>query len=455
MCPQHHEASTAEERFMSTIARKASPQSNRGLRTISLGRMLPGLIRADVLRRLGFYGTLCGLIVSALIYCGSTGRVFAAGPERVGLPWDWSHEHLLFSQTDDPAVQAIIQKDPRAFHQWLRRKGAPYGVPLSSDSFAQSDGTLFESPSPEANVEPRSASGPVKTAIKRDWGVSLGATSFNAVNSAGTPLYPAKYKFNINAAPDCINDYAVFPTGAQGKTSSSVVTPNDQASIVAYNNLYSTQGGTGALCENTGPIVYWAYINATCPATVSSDPILSSPIISQDGTKVAWVTTTGKVQIVTYGVGYTSSGPAESALTPACIGTLMSGGDNASLQTLTLANATHTPTSGVSVSEIFVDFTSDSAYVGDDDGYLHKISPFFTAAGALQEVTTSGWQASHSYSVGNLIVDSNGFIEKCTTAGTSGSVTPGWSSVWNSTTNDNTVVWANAGSGADGADEGW
>jgi hypothetical protein len=128
----------------------------------------------------------------------------------------------------------------------------------------------------------------------------------------------------------------------------------------------------------------------------------------------------------------------------------MSGGDNASLQTLTLANATHTPTSGVSVSEIFVDFTSDSAYVGDDDGYLHKISPFFTAAGALQEVTTSGWQASHSYSVGNLIVDSNGFIEKCTTAGTSGSVTPGWSSVWNSTTNDNTVVWANAGSGADG-----
>jgi hypothetical protein len=71
---------------MSTIARKASPQSNRGLRTISLGRMLPGLIRADVLRRLGFYGTLCGLIVSALIYCGSTGRVFAAGPERGRTP---------------------------------------------------------------------------------------------------------------------------------------------------------------------------------------------------------------------------------------------------------------------------------------------------------------------------------------------------------------------------------
>jgi hypothetical protein len=68
------------------LARKASPQSTRRLKTISLGRMLPGLIRADVLRRLGFYGTLCGLIVSALIYCGSTGRVFAAGPERGRTP---------------------------------------------------------------------------------------------------------------------------------------------------------------------------------------------------------------------------------------------------------------------------------------------------------------------------------------------------------------------------------
>ena len=438
---------------MSTIARKVLPRSTRGLKAISLGRMLPGLMRADVLRRLGFYGALCGLIVSALIYCGSTGRVFAAGPERVGLPWDWSHEHLLFSQTDDPKVQAIIQKDPRAFHQWLRRKGAAYGVSRSSESFAQSDGALFESPSPEANLDPQSASGTVKTTEKRDWGVSLGATGFTAVNGTGTPLYPAKYTFNINAVPSCINDYAVFPTGAQGKTSSSIVTPNGQASIVAYNNLYSTQtgtgteGGSGAPCENTGPVVYWAYVNAACPTTASSDPILSSPVISQDGTKVAWVTTTGKVQIVAYGVGFTLSGPAEGALTPACIGPLMSGGDNATLQTLTLGNATHTPTSGVSVSEIFVDYSTDSAYVGDDDGYLHKISPFFTASGALQEVTTSGWQASHAYNVGNLIVDTNGFIEKCTTAGTSGSVTPGWSNVWNSATNDHTAVWTNIGSG--------
>jgi hypothetical protein len=440
---------------MSLIAPKVLPQSTQGRKTISLGWILPGLLRADVLRRLRFYGTLCGLMVSALLYCGSTGRVFAAGPERVGLPWDWSHEHLLFSNTDDPAVQAIIQKDPRAFHQWLRRSGAVYGVPRSFDSFVQSHGALPESQSPESQsmedaAEARAASAQAKTTGKKsDWGVSLGATQFVSVSSAsGTPIYPAKYTFDINATPSCINDYAVFPTGAHGATSTNFVTPNGQASIIAYNNLYSTQGVGSGLCNPpAGPLVYWAYINAACPAATSSDPILSSPVISLDGTKIAWVTTTGKVQIVTFGSGFTLSGPPEAVLTPACIGPNTLGGDNATLLSVTLANAAHNPTSGVTISELFVDFTTDSAYVGDDDGYLHKISPFFNASGSLQEVTTAGWQASHAYSVGNLIVDTHGFIEKCTTAGTSGILAPSWSSTWNSNANDNGVVWQNVGSG--------
>lgn len=38
----------------------------------------------------------------------------------------------------------------------------------------------------------------------------------------------------------------------------------------------------------------------------------------------------------------------------------------------------------------------------------------------------AAWQASHAYSVGNTIKDSNGNIQKCTTAGTSGSAHPTW-----------------------------
>src|ERR1035441_7555468 len=71
----------------------------------------------------------------------------------------------------------------------------------------------------------------------------------------------------------------------------------------------------------------------------------------------------------------------------------------------------------VTFSQIFVDYDSDSAYVGDDDGFLHKISPFFNAVGSLQEIDAAPWLASHAYSFGDVIVDTNGFIEECTTAG--------------------------------------
>jgi hypothetical protein len=42
---------------------------------------------------------------------------------------------------------------------------------------------------------------------------------------------------------------------------------------------------------------------------------------------------------------------------------------------------------------------------------------------------------------GNLIVDSNGNIERCTTSGTSGSSHPTWPTTIGNTVTDNTAVW--------------
>lgn len=53
----------------------------------------------------------------------------------------------------------------------------------------------------------------------------------------------------------------------------------------------------------------------------------------------------------------------------------------------------------------------------------------------------SSWTNAHAYTVGNLIVDSNGNIQRCTTAGTSGASHPTWATTISSTTNDNTAVW--------------
>ena len=138
---------------------------------------------------------------------------------------------------------------------------------------------------------------------------------------------------------------------------------------------------------------------------------------------------------------------AETVTNPACIG-IPPLGDGASLLSVTLANAKGVGPS-VTFSHIFVDYDSDFAYVGDDDGFLHKISPFFNAVGSLQEIAAAPWLASHAYSVGDVIVDTNGFIEECTTAGTSsGSSQPGWSPVWGANLPDSgTLHWTNLGSG--------
>jgi hypothetical protein len=55
--------------------------------------------------------------------------------------------------------------------------------------------------------------------------------------------------------------------------------------------------------------------------------------------------------------------------------------------------------------------------------------------------TNPAWQATHAYVVGNLIVDSNNNIQRCTTAGTSGGSAPAWATTLSSTTSDSGAVW--------------
>ena len=66
-------------------------------------------------------------------------------------------------------------------------------------------------------------------------------------------MYPAKFTFNVNATPDCTNDFVVYGLNVAGTT-------GGQANLIALNNLYSGTGPTG-FC-GSAPTVYWAY-NAT------------------------------------------------------------------------------------------------------------------------------------------------------------------------------------------------
>ena len=55
-------------------------------------------------------------------------------------------------------------------------------------------------------------------------------------------MYPAKYSFDVTAAPSCANDFVVFPVNTNGTTT--------QPNLVAFNNLYS---GTTPAQRNLQP----------------------------------------------------------------------------------------------------------------------------------------------------------------------------------------------------------
>src|SRR5271157_1809741 len=97
--------------------------------------------------------------------------------------------------------------------------------------------------------------------------------SMGSGTTVGIDNYPAKYSFAVLGNPTTANcaggaapDFVVYNTSTGGGSG--------QASIIAYDNLYS---GT---CAGTVPQTYWAYNTA---GTIST-----SVVLSLDGTQVAF-----------------------------------------------------------------------------------------------------------------------------------------------------------------------
>lgn len=203
------------------------------------------------------------------------------------------------------------------------------------------------------------------------WTVPLTQTTSSAM-AAG--VYPAKYTFDPITTPNCNSDYVVYPVNQPGSTT--------QANLVGFNNLYVKT------CLGTVPAVAFAY-------DVGSGTVQTSPVLSTDGTQVAFIESVQNGSVFhVLKLGTTgSNGTAWN--TPAVPGS----GNNAVDQKVTIAPDTHPQTGssgGVSItrSSIFVDYEDDVAWVGDDNGFLHEFTPVFN--GPPQEVVNStgaavGW----------------------------------------------------------------
>jgi hypothetical protein len=254
---------------------------------------------------------------------------------------DWSHHHVIFSRPGTVEQSARVKQDPRYWQQQSRRLPA-----ILSDTSRRRGGRNLK--------------------IKRDWSQYLGGgASIGAVN------YPAKYSFqatNANCAGTAQPDFVVYGTGLAGSTT--------QASIVAFDNLYSG-------CSGTVPLVYWAYN--------TGGTVTTSPLFSRDGTQVAFVQTDGSgdgnLVLLKWAASTTDTVGHPTTLTrvannayPGCSAPCMTTG--------LLPDGSGTLDADTNSSP-FYDYGNDIAYIGDDAGWLHKISPVFF--GIPGEVRSAGW----------------------------------------------------------------
>ena len=216
-----------------------------------------------------------------------------------------------------------------------------------------------------------------------------------------------------------------------------LVTPGlngSQANIVGLNQLYS--GATSPLCL-ANPEFTFSYASGV-------GPVATSPSISLDGNKIAYVENDPNIgaifHVLTIAHGSTEYGSvAPTTLERRCARRVQhcsasvipgsTAGSTATDYMLPLGLLRGSTAGGSdSYSSPFIRYDTDVAYVGDDSGYLYAITPIFYGSNPAQAVT--GFPATVSANklsapvvdvsgTGNIFVgDSGGFLYNYTSAGT-------------------------------------
>ena len=326
---------------------------------------------------------LVGLVALGWILTGQ-----AAQPGQHGMPTDWTHRHVIFSRPANAKQAALVERDPRYQQQWARRN-----MVRSLSHEGEYQGDTFPASLNRSTGKP---------AVHGDWSESMGTGA-----SVGAGNFPAKYSFSTSTA-NCDSsgstqpDFVVYSTGLAGSAT--------QASVVAYDNLYS--GCTAVPVPN----VYWAYN--------TGGQILTSPVISLDGTQVAFVETNGGFGILVL-LKWAPGGSVASPGTLNVVANTAYRGCTAPCATqILLENGSGIQTDDTS-SSVYYDYTSDTGWVGGALGWLHKINGMFNGA-TPDEVRTAPWPVQvnppnttalsspvYDYISGNVFVgDAGGYVER-------------------------------------------
>jgi hypothetical protein len=259
----------------------------------------------------------------------------------VGYPHDWSHSHLIFSAPPTPEDAARVQQDPRYWHQqynrafkdasgqvldprmpfprfprfpserpqqagpeplkvdWSRYMGpAVTGTITAATNVTDAVLTTSAALSPPlvtgqavvlsgftGNWTPANGVQRITVISSTTFSIRVDSTLLGSYSSGATVSYvatggpdnsPAKYSFGLGSPTSAVNcaggtspDFVVYNTGVTGSGS--------QASIVAYDNLYT------GICSSTVPQTYWAFN--------TGGTVVTAPVLSGDGTQVAFMQT--------------------------------------------------------------------------------------------------------------------------------------------------------------------
>jgi len=325
-----------------------------------------------------------------------TGR--AAGPSAEGMPTDWSHRHLIFSQPATTVQAMLLAGEPRFWQQEYRRA-------------ASSVATSAEANGEQLSSTPWEFKAADTAAVGRDWSQNLGSGG-----GVGAGNYPAKYSFRADSAK-CPTpgppDFVVFSTGLFGSPT--------QANIVAYDNLYSGCGGTV-------PQVYWAY-------NLNGGLVTTSPVFSANGDQLAFTGSNGtaaRLVLLRWQSSTTETVSNPLLVLPSGVFSYFGCTAPPCMTTIALTDGSGNPTNDTT-SSVFYDYGFDIAWVGDSAGWLHKFHPVFS--GVPEEIRTSPWPVQvnptsataltspvHDRFSDNVFVgDQGGFLARVN--GTTGAVT--------------------------------
>jgi len=300
------------------------------------------------------------------------------------------------------------------------------------------DGLLFNAPGLEINIWGNSPGNYSYYDYFSGIGYVTQLTETGTVTVTADPgggqTFPAKFVFDVTAAPSCTNDFVVIGLPANPAS-------GGQANIVGVNNLYTSSSSTGA-CPGTGPTVMFAYASGTgqVPAGVE---------ISENGKQIAYVenllTGSSYFHVLTIGTSGTNGAGATAAVLPGG-----AGGNNAVDQRVLLSPNGGT-TNQSSTTSVFVNYAANTAYAttynwaGSGSGYLYKIGNVFNSGSAptiVWSVPINAVPSSPVYDfVSNKVffTDSSGRIDYVTDTGASPSVVYG-AVVANGATSVNSVI---------------